>query len=213
MNMSEPIKTVVVNLYGGPGAGKTTCAWEIASELKKRGLNVEYVPEYAKELVWDENLKLLSDQEHIFSEQRHRIERLLGKVEVIVTDASLLNSLVYGKNRTPAFEKTVFDAYQSMTNFNMLVRRGETFQQAGRLQNLTESKQLDSQIQAMLKAHGLFFGTYSHQKMHFAIENILYMCDRVSRRPHPKATKDKRIEAQSRVEINNFHRKHGAQER
>lgn len=29
--------TLVVNLYGGPGAGKTTCSWEIAAELKKRG--------------------------------------------------------------------------------------------------------------------------------------------------------------------------------
>ena len=28
-------KTVVVNLFAGPGAGKTTCAWAIASELKK----------------------------------------------------------------------------------------------------------------------------------------------------------------------------------
>lgn len=86
-------------------------------------------------------------------------------------------------------------------------------EQPGRLQNLTESKQLDSQIQVMLKTHGLFFGTYSHQKMHFAIENILYMCDRVSQRPHPKATKNKNVAAQGRVEMNNTHRKHDMLER
>lgn len=33
--------TIVVNLFAGPGAGKTTCAWEIASELKKRGIETE----------------------------------------------------------------------------------------------------------------------------------------------------------------------------
>ena len=50
-----PVKnTIIVNLFAGPGAGKTTCAWEIASELKKRNIQAEYVPEYAKELVWDE---------------------------------------------------------------------------------------------------------------------------------------------------------------
>ena len=38
--------TVVVNLLAGPGAGKTTCAWAIASELKKRGIETEYVSEY-----------------------------------------------------------------------------------------------------------------------------------------------------------------------
>ena len=50
-NWSDDMKTLVVNLFAGPGAGKTTCAWEIASELKKRGIVTEYVPEYAKELV------------------------------------------------------------------------------------------------------------------------------------------------------------------
>ena len=55
------MKTLVVNLFAGPGAGKTSCAWEIASELKKRGIVTEYVPEYAKELVWDENYEALVD--------------------------------------------------------------------------------------------------------------------------------------------------------
>ena len=51
--------TLIVSLFAGPGAGKTTCAWEIASELKKRNVETEYVSEYAKELVWDEKFELL----------------------------------------------------------------------------------------------------------------------------------------------------------
>ena len=51
--------TVVVNLFGGPGAGKTTCAWEIAAELKKLRYVTEYVPEVAKEYVWDGNKGML----------------------------------------------------------------------------------------------------------------------------------------------------------
>ena len=50
-------KTIVVNLFAGAGAGKTTCAWEIASELKKRGIETEYVSEYAKELVCCNSIK------------------------------------------------------------------------------------------------------------------------------------------------------------
>ena len=42
------MNTMVVNCYAGPGAGKTTCAWEVASQLKKKGINTEYVSEYAK---------------------------------------------------------------------------------------------------------------------------------------------------------------------
>mgnify|MGYP000650593691 CR=1 FL=1 len=33
------MNTMVVNCYAGPGAGKTTCAWEVASQLKKKGIN------------------------------------------------------------------------------------------------------------------------------------------------------------------------------
>ena len=43
----------------------------------------EYVPEYAKERVWDENYEALADQESIFKEQAHGINRLVGKVDVL----------------------------------------------------------------------------------------------------------------------------------
>lgn len=86
--------TMVVNLYGGPGAGKTTAAWELAAELKKQGVVTEYVPEYAKELVWDDRLDLLDGsaehQRAILREQKRRLERLRGKVDIIVTDSPVL---------------------------------------------------------------------------------------------------------------------------
>lgn len=67
-------QTVVVNCFAGPSAGKTTCAWEIASELKKKGIEAEYVSEYAKELVWDNNSKLLDgsleSQQEMLTEKR-----------------------------------------------------------------------------------------------------------------------------------------------
>ena len=95
-----PIKnTIIVNLFAGTGAGKTTCAWEIASELKKRNIQAEYVPEYAKELVWDEKRELLDgslkNQRKLFQEQNHRLARLIGKVDVVVTDAPILLNQVY----------------------------------------------------------------------------------------------------------------------
>lgn len=84
-------KTVVVNCVAGPGAGKTTCAWEMASELKKQGFSCEYVPEYAKELVWDNRLDLLA----VLNEQERRINRLIGKVDFVVTDSPLILNALY----------------------------------------------------------------------------------------------------------------------
>ena len=43
--------TIVVNLFGEPSAGKSTCAMDITAQLKRHGINAEYVSEFAKESV------------------------------------------------------------------------------------------------------------------------------------------------------------------
>ena len=47
--------TLVVNLYGAPGSGKSTGAAYLFSRLKMNGVDCEYVPEFAKSAVWEEN--------------------------------------------------------------------------------------------------------------------------------------------------------------
>lgn len=92
-------KTIVINAFGGPGAGKTTACLDITSMLKKRGFIAEYVQEYAKELVWDKNFEMLNgsekNQKIILNEQQKRMDRLMGKVDFIVTDAPLLLNSIY----------------------------------------------------------------------------------------------------------------------
>ena len=107
-------QSIVVNLFAGPGAGKTTCAWEIASELKKRGYEAEYVSEYAKEFVWDNNMEMLDGslkhQQMLYNEQLHRITRLLGKVDFIVTDSPTLLSAQYLKEPNEEFKNKIIES-------------------------------------------------------------------------------------------------------
>ena len=44
---------LVVNLFGAPGAGKSTGAAYIFSQLKMAGINAELVTEFAKDKVWE----------------------------------------------------------------------------------------------------------------------------------------------------------------
>lgn len=46
---------LVVNLFGVPGAGKSTGAAYIFSQLKMAGINAELITEFAKDKVWEEN--------------------------------------------------------------------------------------------------------------------------------------------------------------
>ena len=174
------IKTVIVNAFGGPGAGKTTAAWEIAAELKKRGLCVEYVSEYAKELVWENRMDLLDGslkhQSMLFVEQRKRVDRLNGQCDVVVTDSPLLLNLMYCKNCPKDYEDLVLKIHNEYNNFNFFVDRGEdrgeSFEQRGRIHNLTESMQKDKEIKGFLEKHKVFYGEYTHERVGILTNNI-----------------------------------------
>lgn len=175
----EPTKnTIIVNLFAGPGAGKTTCAWEIASELKKRNIQTEYVPEYAKELVWDDNRELLDgslkNQKKLFQEQNHRLARLIGKVDVVVTDSPILLNQVYLKEPDAAFQKEIMDAFCGYHNFNLFVKRGDYYEQSGRLHTLEESKKKDQEVKALLDSNHIYYGTYFHSTIEKCVDNIVY---------------------------------------
>ena len=169
--------TTIINLFGGPGAGKTTCAWEIAAELKKKGFVTEYVSEYAKELVWNgENEKLdgsLKNQKMLYEEQKHRIDRLIGKVDFIVTDSPTLLSISYLKEPNKEFTDKISREFKENNNFCMIVQRGNVFEKEGRVHNLEQSKQLDAEIQQLLSDERIPFGVYHHHTIDVSISNMI----------------------------------------
>ena len=56
---------IVINLFGGPSSGKTTMAAGLFRLLKTMNKKVELVQEFAKDLVWENNLGKLSDQFYV----------------------------------------------------------------------------------------------------------------------------------------------------
>ena len=62
-------KALVVNLFGVPGAGKSTGAAYIFYRLKSAGVNAELVTEFAKDKVWEENDEVFKNQAYIFGKQ------------------------------------------------------------------------------------------------------------------------------------------------
>lgn len=46
---------VNINLFAGPGTGKSTTAAGVFFEMKRSGMSVEYVTEYAKSLVFSKD--------------------------------------------------------------------------------------------------------------------------------------------------------------
>ena len=55
-------RTIMVNLWGGPGTGKSTLMADVFAELKWRGVDCEQAPEFAKEKVWESTDSELDEQ-------------------------------------------------------------------------------------------------------------------------------------------------------
>jgi hypothetical protein len=137
-------KTLVCNLFAGPGAGKSTTAAGAFSLLKQAGRNVEYVSEYAKDLTWGEHFFALGDQVHILGEQHFRLFRLFGKVEAIITDSPLILGLLYSDPKMPeSYKQLVLDLHNSMNTLNFFILRDKPYNPKGRNQTLEQSLKID----------------------------------------------------------------------
>lgn len=171
--------TIVINAFAGPGAGKTTSCLEVAEKLKKQGFVTEYVQEYAKELVYDNNFIMLDGHyEHqfaILNEQVKRINRLYGKVDFIVTDSPiLLNNTYLNEDKNTevysAYSDSVNKLYGLYNNFNYFVERDTSvFEKEGRIHNLEQSIAIDNELKNMLHNNQIDFDVYTHA----TIDNIV----------------------------------------
>lgn len=185
---------LVINAFGGPGAGKSVSCMDICQQLKKHGYNAEYVQEYAKELVYDGNMELLdgsaAHQFDMLKEQLARMDRLYGNVDFIVTDSPLLLNGVYNKELTPEYDNMIADLQSHFVNFTYFVERDEkNFQQEGRIHNLEQSKKIDAEVKQLLKDKGIYFGTYSHETINKIVSNSIVTFNRINNIVEPATEK------------------------
>jgi len=148
---------IVVNMFGAPGAGKSTGAAYVFSKLKMAGINAELVTEFAKDKVWEGSQAVFQNQAYIFGKQYFRISRLQDKVDVVITDSPILLSSFYNKDELlgkelDALVTKVFESYQ---NFNVYINRVKAYNPAGRFQTEAESDKLAVDLYNFLNNHGV----------------------------------------------------------
>lgn len=145
-------QTKIINLFGGPGCGKSTTRAKLFSMMKEFGDVVEETTEYAKDLTWDVNNAVLADQLYVLAKQNRKLERLKGKVEWVITDSPLLLSINYARaDYLPQnFKALVFELFGKYSNRNYLLTRHKKYSTVGRNQTLVEATQIDNDIKSML---------------------------------------------------------------
>ena len=139
----------VINLFGGPGTGKSTTAAGLFHIMKLQKMECELVTEYAKDLVWAGRFPMLSEQDYIFAKQNHRLRRLIGKVDWVITDSPLILGNFYIKDDFPGrvhFCNFIQDVYASYDNVNIFLRRVKQYNPNGRTQTEEEATEIDKEI-------------------------------------------------------------------
>jgi hypothetical protein len=135
---------IVVNLFGGPGCGKSTTAAGLFYKMKLKNHRVELVQEYAKDLTWEKRYGALENQAYVFAKQLQRLYRLDGQVDIAITDSPLLLSLMYTPADYPfSFRPFVIDMISRYNNVNYMLTRVKPYQQYGRNQTEEEAKIID----------------------------------------------------------------------
>lgn len=156
---------IVVNLFGAPGAGKSTGAAYIFSQLKLKGINAELVTEFAKDKVWEENPEVFKNQAYIFGKQSFRLSRCRDKVDVIITDSPLVLSILYNAENgeetkfSQHFDKFVLEVFNSYNNLNYLILRNKPYNPIGRHQTEKESDALVNKLVRLLKTSNIEYST------------------------------------------------------
>nr|DAE52051.1 MAG TPA: MutS-like protein [Bacteriophage sp.] len=147
----------VINLFAGPGSGKSTTCAGVFSKLKLAGINCEMALEYAKDKVWEQSFHTLDNQIYIFGKQLHRLWRLKDQVDLVITDSPLLFSIIYDKTCNEKFRDLVLDQFNQFENINYFITRGNTYNPKGRMQTLEESIDLDCRIASLLDSNNIPF--------------------------------------------------------
>lgn len=153
--------TTYINIFGGPGSGKSTNAARTFTAFKTKYMNVELVTEVAKDFVWEERTKTMEIQPYITMKQYRNLYRLKDKVDFVITDAPLLLGAVYAREYAPdlpsSYELLIADLHEKMLSpsINIMLTREHPYDSNGRYQTESEAMKIDDDIRRLLDEYNI----------------------------------------------------------
>lgn len=159
----------LINIFGGPGIGKSSISSGITYKLKKKHITCDNPYEFPKLLAWDKNNEAIKDQLYVLANQHRGIAKSYGKVDYIVIDSPIMFSLIYKtfySTGYPAefygehFNKMIVDLHNRYDSINILLERTEgNHNDDERYQNLEESIAIDKHCKKILDDNNIPYHT------------------------------------------------------
>jgi hypothetical protein len=146
------MKKLVVNVFGGPSAGKSLVASELYVALKKKHIETELISEFVKQLILEGNVSGIQNQLYLLGTQLHRQMCAYNHAQVVVTDSPILLCGIYRQEDSRYLKDLSIEQHNKFNNLNILLKRGDGYSHSmnGRIHSLVESVALDRKIQNLL---------------------------------------------------------------
>jgi hypothetical protein len=168
-----------INLFGGPGCGKSITATNIRAQLGFMGYNIELVEEFIKDWTYIHRAPTGSDNFFIQASQIQKEDiRLRDGVNLIVSDAPIFLHYFYASYHKDPFALAMCSAameietlYPSLNIF--LIRDEQFYSQQGRYENLSQAKEIDSIVELMLQAAEIEYVQFSCLDQDAILEHII----------------------------------------
>jgi hypothetical protein len=179
-----------INLFGGPGTGKSTISPWLFSELKHRRVPIEFAPEYIKHWVYSGHEVKDFDQVYLFAKQQQAELRFLNNgVKNVITDSPCLLPHIYATLSPYEGNKWVADTlftlhwkYEAMfPSFNIFLQRNPdpaVYNPEGRFQDFEGAKQADDLIMQYYDASNPRHMLGYYDKKQEMLDAILAVVDR-----------------------------------
>lgn len=167
------MKTLVINVLGGPGTGKSIFCSFLFGFLKMSQVSSEHVQEEIRRRIV--GLGDINDQLDIVNKQADIIDAHLGKVKVVIADGNLIHSAVYNEHYPHNSDKEeVREAVNfrmestAETSLNIFLNRGgdNPYEKGNRLHSFEEAQEIDSIILDFLKEKELDYINLSAGNVH-----------------------------------------------
>lgn len=153
----ENKKQIVANLIGGPGVGKSIITGDLFSAFKRKGISCDVSREFIKGLIYEGSKKGIQSQNYIFGNQEFEQFKLIGEVDVVVTDCPLLLSVIYDSGKNPHFKPYVLHEFNNYDNIVFHINRNLNvpYEEKGRFQDLDGAKMVDERVLNFLKSENI----------------------------------------------------------
>jgi len=174
--------TKIINLFGGPGVGKSTIASGLFYHMKMNGFKVEYASEWIKDKIYEGDKYPFLDELYAFAKQNKKINQMRDKLDYVITDSPLPLVLLYSTREPNSFEQLVMDVFNSYDNVNFLIKRNHDYQEFGRNQNEKESEKLHRKLEDLLRKYNIKFYRFKSTEALDKIKNEVLRIDEESKK-------------------------------